>query len=395
MERVPHAILLRMEVTLVIGVWGDFDGHVFRDFQSVGFEADPLDRIVGQQPHLCHAEQAEDLGADAIVALVGVVAEVDVGVDRVVALLLQLIGRDFGHQPDAAAFLVEIEHHSFALFFDELHGLVQLVAAVAALAAEDVARDTGGMHTHQDGLAGLPLAFDEGYVLLAVAFLAEGDEAEVAILGGHVDFLALFDEVLITQAIGNQVADGDDVQPVRFGEGLQLGQARHRAVLVQDFDQAGRRVQSRQSGQVDGGLRVAGAGQHAFVLGIERIDVAGASECGGDAVGIGERADGGCAVVAAHAGGAPFELVHRDREGRAEHAGVLLHLMGQAEAVAGLYGDGGAKHATAVGQHEVDLFRRDQFGGGDEVAFVLAVLIVHDDDQFAVFEVLYGGFYRS
>ena len=60
-----------------------------------------------------------------------------------------------------------------------------------------------------------------------------------------------------------------------------------------------------------------GAGQHAFVLGIEGIHMTGAAEGRGPAVGVGKGADGRRAVVAAHTGGAALELVHRDRKGSA------------------------------------------------------------------------------
>ena len=37
--------------------------------------------------------------------------------------------------------------------------------------------------------------------------------------------------------------------------------------------------------------------------------------------------------------------------------------------------------------HEIDRFRRDVFGGHDEVAFVLAVFLVDEDDHLASLDV--------
>ena len=56
-----------------------------------------------------------------------------IGVNGVVALLLEFVSRNFGHQADAASFLVQVEHHAFAFFFNQFHGFVQLFAAVATL----------------------------------------------------------------------------------------------------------------------------------------------------------------------------------------------------------------------------------------------------------------------
>ena len=128
------------EVALVVFVGLYLDGHILHDLQSVGFEAHALDGIVGEEAHLVHAELAEYLRAHAVVPLVGVIAEVDVGVDGVIALLLELVGGDLGHESYAAALLIEVEHYALALPVDHLHGAVQLLAAVAAARTEDVAR---------------------------------------------------------------------------------------------------------------------------------------------------------------------------------------------------------------------------------------------------------------
>ena len=52
---------------------------------------------------------------------------------------LKLVGSDFFHQPDAAAFLIEVHYSSATLFFDHFMCAVELVAAVASLRSEDVA----------------------------------------------------------------------------------------------------------------------------------------------------------------------------------------------------------------------------------------------------------------
>ena len=144
------------------------------------------------------------------------------------------------------------------------------------------------------------------------------------------------------------------------------------------------------AGQVDGGLGVSRTGQDAAVLGVEGIDVAGAAEVGGTALGIGEGTDGSGTVVAADPRGAAFEQIDGDGEGRTEHAGVVLHLVGQLEGIAALYGDGGTQDAASFAQHEVHVFGRDEFGSHDEVAFVFAVFVVDDNDEAAFFEVLDG-----
>ena len=98
---------------------------------------------------LREAEVLEDLDADAVVARVDLVAEGEVGLDRVEALVLQVVGLDLFDQPDAAAFLRQIDQHAGPFAADHLQGHVELVAAVAAERRQQVAGEAGRVQPHQ------------------------------------------------------------------------------------------------------------------------------------------------------------------------------------------------------------------------------------------------------
>ena len=115
--------------------------------------------------------------------------------------------------------------------------------------------------------------------------------------------------------------------------------------------------------------------------------MAGTSECGGNRFRIGERADGGGAVLYRDSGRAAFELVDGHGEGSAEHRGIVVYLTRQLKFVAAGVGDGHAKHAAGVLEHEVDVFGSDLLGRDDEVALVLAVLVVDYYYKFTIAEV--------
>ena len=66
---------------------------------------------------------------------------------------------------------------------------------------------------------------------------------------------------------------------------------------------------------------------------------------------------------------------------------VLRDHRRQVEAPRVLGGDRHADQAAAVPRHEVDLFGRDEIGGEDEVALVLAVLLVDEHDHAPGLEV--------
>ena len=134
-QSVPHAVFLRLKVLIVILVWGDLDGDILYDLQAYA-----LGRIVGHKPHLVHAEMAQHLRPATIIALVGLEAEMHVGVNRVEPFLLQLVRLNLVHKAYAAALLLHVYQHALAFLLYHLHSLVQLLAAVATLASEDVAR---------------------------------------------------------------------------------------------------------------------------------------------------------------------------------------------------------------------------------------------------------------
>ena len=96
------------------------------------------------------------------------------------------------------------------------------------------------------------------------------------------------------------------------------------------------------------------------------------------------------AVVRGDSGRDPLARLDRDREGGLEGRLVLRRHQVEAQLVAALAGQREADQAAAVRGHEVDGVRRDELGRHHEVALVLAVLRVADDDHLAVADVLDG-----
>ena len=156
---VSHSCALCLEVAAIVFVGLDHDGDVLHDGEAVAFQADTLDGVVRDETNLADAHLTKYLGTNAILAFVGTEAEVYVGIDCVVALLLELVGGYLVHQSYAATFLAEIDDEAFALLLDHAHRLVELLAAIATLAAEDVARHAAGVHAHQHRLVLSPCAF--------------------------------------------------------------------------------------------------------------------------------------------------------------------------------------------------------------------------------------------
>ncbi|MNT34167.1 hypothetical protein D3C72_1701280 [compost metagenome] len=164
---------------------------------------------------------------------------------------------------------------------------------------------------------------------------------------------------------------------------LQVGQAGHRAVVVHHFaDHRGGRA-AGHGGEVAAGFGVAGAHEHAAVHRLQREDVAGLHQVGGHGVACHGGLHGAGAVGGRDAGGHAFGRLDGDGEGGGMLGAVALDHRRQLQPLAHLAREREADQAARVAGHEVDGFGGDVVGGDDDVAFVLAVFLVHEDDHAA------------
>ena len=102
------------------------------DADAVGLEAHDLRRVVCDEPDGWHAFQAQDCRRRVIGARVGRQPQREVCLDGVQPLVLEAIGADLVHEPDAATFLTEIEQRPASLGGDQAQRLLQLLAAITA-----------------------------------------------------------------------------------------------------------------------------------------------------------------------------------------------------------------------------------------------------------------------
>jgi len=128
------------------------------------------------------------------------------------------------------------------ILLDEAHSLVQLFAAIASHRTEDIACHARRVDADEHRLVCVQFAFDQYHMFRPVAFLAERNDAETSVLGWQVGLDPLLYEQFCSEAVGNQVAYGDDLDAEFFRDFDQLRHARHRSVFVQDFDQRSGRL---------------------------------------------------------------------------------------------------------------------------------------------------------
>ncbi len=115
-------------------------GDLLRHLNAEGPKLPHFVRVVGEESDAAGAERAEHLGGGTVVPLVLAAAQGHVGFVGVQAGVLQGVGVELGVQADAPPLLTEVQQETpdGGNFLD---CLAQLGSAVAALAAEHVARE--------------------------------------------------------------------------------------------------------------------------------------------------------------------------------------------------------------------------------------------------------------
>jgi uncharacterized RDD family membrane protein YckC len=245
---------------------------------------------------------------------------------------------------------------------------------------------------------GAEVAEDQGNVRLAsrrgvlpggidVALIR--NHAELTVFGWQDAFGDAVNIALVGHAVADEVGYGDHLESVRFAKFDEVGNAGHGSVFVHDLADDAGGDQASHAGEIDRGLGLAGADEDAAFAGAEGEDVAGTGEVIGRGVGANGDLDGVGAVGGRDAGGDAFAGFDGFGECGAEAGGVVLGHGAEAHVVGTLFGEGEADEAAAEAGHEVNGLGGTELGGEGEVAFVLAVLIVDDDDHAASLELGY------
>ena len=182
------------------------------------------------------------------------------------------------------------------------------------------------------------------------------------------------------------------VSPCCWRDLLQLGPPRHRAVGIEDLADHPGRIEPGEPRQIHTGLGLAHPLEHAAGPGPERKDVARTAQIGRDRGGIDGHVNGGGAIGGRDAGGdaEPPLGIDADGERGGQLLGVPLGHLRQAELVAALTGERQTDQPPPVQGHEIDHLGRGQLRGTDEIALVLAILVVGHDDDLAVSQVVDG-----
>ena len=250
-------------------------------------------------------------------------------------------------------------------------------------AAQDVIQDVGPMQPGRHVLSLADPSKHEGEMLHLVERRRIGIAGQFADRGLDREGRHALDQLLTRLPVFDEVGHRDGLQAVLAREGLDLLADHDGAVIVGEFADHRDRRQVGEPAEIDRRLRMARAHQNAAILGDQREDVARADEVRRAHVAIGESPHRVAALLGRDAGGQAVPNIDRNREGRAERRIVGGHHGRQMKAARIVARHRHADDAAAVADDEGHLLRRAKGGGADQIAFVLAIVVVRDGDDLA------------
>ena len=286
--------------------------------------------------------------------------------------------------------LAHVEEYAPTLLFDGLEGEAHLLAAVAAGAGEHVSGETLAVDTYQDGVVAGDIALDQGHVLVLADRAVIGDSLELSVGGWETGLGDALDELVVTHAKRYEVGDGDYLEGVLIGKLGEVRKPGHGAVFVHDFADDAGGVETGEFSEINDGLGLAGADQDAAITSAEGEHVSRSGEVFGPSVGVYKGGDSAGPVKGGDAGGDLASALDRDSECGAEGCGVVLNHHGDSEVFEAFPGHGNADETAPVLGHEINDFRAALVGGDGEIALVLTVLVIDNDDHLPGLEILNG-----
>jgi len=241
----------------------------------------------------------------------------------------------------------------------------------------------------------IELTANERDVLIVVDIAAVSDHAEVAVASGQNGFGDAAHVAFVLHAVANEIRDREHLHIVFAAKIDELRHTRHGAVFIHDFADNARRIESGNAGQVDGGFGLTSTNENATVTSAQREHVARPGKILGPGLGVDGGEDGDSAIGSADAGGDAELGIDGFTKGGAMDGSVDGGHQREIEFIAALLGEREANETAAELGHKVDGVRGDFFGGQGEIAFVLAIFIVDEDDHASLTNFFYRFLYGA
>ncbi len=257
--------------------------------------------------------------------------------------------------------------------------------------SENVAHNIGAMQPRRHFAPIADLAMHEGEVEHRIEMRPIGVALEISEMRLDGKGRDPFDQLLARLPVCDEFGDRNPIELVALGEIHNLLTDHHRAVVICELADCGDRRQPRELAQVDRCLSVARTHQDTALLGDQWKHVPGADEIIQSHVAVCESTHGVRALLRRNPGSQAMLDVDRDREGRAKRRVVDSH-HGRKMQAPGIVGrQRRTDDPAAVANDKSHLLWRAELRRDDKIAFILAIIIIGDDDDFTTSKGLNDG----
>src|SRR5438876_4294107 len=150
-EQMPEFVLPRTQYFFVRLTRINLDRNAIGDFEPEPFDGRALHRMISYQSHSSHTQFMKNLRADPVVARIHLVKPYHgrVGFNGIFVMLVHKpICLKLIHQPDAPAFLLQIQQDTPTFVRNNLEGTMKLPTRVVPKRAEHITKDTLRMHPY-------------------------------------------------------------------------------------------------------------------------------------------------------------------------------------------------------------------------------------------------------
>ena len=156
--------------------------------------------------------------AHAVITQVGSKAQANISLYSIKALILQCISTDFVGQTNATALLTHVNNSAAAFLFNHLQSGCQLVAAVAAQAAEGITGQALAVYAHEHILFAGNVTLDNSNMAKVIQIVFISNNAEIAIFSRQCSLSSTMHHFFVCLAISNKLGNSNENELMLFGE---------------------------------------------------------------------------------------------------------------------------------------------------------------------------------
>ena len=154
----------------------------------------------------------------AVITQVGSKAQANISLNGIKALVLQCVSTDFISQTNTTALLTHINDSAAAFLFNHLQSGCQLIATVAAQAAEGITGQALAVYAHEHILFTGNIALDNSNMAKVIQIVFICNNAEIAVFSRQRSLSCTMHHFFVCLAIGNKLGNGDENELMLFGE---------------------------------------------------------------------------------------------------------------------------------------------------------------------------------